>query len=106
MLIARMSDQRETTGHVKRQPLVRKEPTQVCPSEINLLPGSAEVFRKFPICVPNRIQTDVAYLKKVSSETRKDCFQLKSAIAAFIKATKAGNSRLDTAEKHRLWFKR
>lgn len=105
MLTARMSDQRETAGRVKRQPFIRKEPTQMCPSEINLLPGSAEVFRKPPVCVPNKIQRDVAYLIKVSSETRKDCFQLKSITAAFIKAMKVGNSRLNTAEKHRSWFK-
>ena len=90
---------------MKRQPFIRKEPTRTCPSEINLLPGSAEALRKPPVCVPNKIQRDVAYLKKVSSETRKDCFQLKSAIAAFIKATKVGNSSLNTAEKHRSWFK-
>ena len=77
----------------------------MCPSEINLLQGSAEVFRKPPVCGPNKIQRDFAYLKIVSSETRKDCFQLKSATAAFIKATKVGNSRLNPAEKHRSWFK-
>ena len=77
----------------------------MCPSEINLLPGSAEVFRNPPVCGPNKIQRDFAYLKIVSSETRKDCFQLKSATAAFIKSTKLGNSRLNTAEKHRSWFK-
>ena len=99
-------DQRKTTGHVKRQPFTREESMQMFPSEINFLPESAEVFRKSTICTSKEIQRDIVYLKKVYCETRKDCFQLKSAIAAFIKAMEGGNSRLNTAVKQNPWFKR
>lgn len=79
---------------------------QTFPSEINFLPEAAEVFRRSPICTPKEIQRAIVYLKKVYSETRRDCLQLKSAIAAFIKAMEEGSSRLNTAVKQNPWFKR
>ena len=92
MLTVRMSERRKTTGPVKRQQITMKEGMQMLPFEINFLPESAEVFRKSLICVPNEIQRDIACLKKGYSETRKACFQLKSAIAVFIKTVEAENS--------------
>lgn len=64
----------EATGPVKRLKFTVKKSRQIFHFETDFPPESADIFRRSPICMPNKIQRDTVYLKKYTLRLEKVIF--------------------------------